>query len=147
AWWWMTRFTRIENLEAVFGAAEARAVKAATLPLPAVEAAVGAALETLDAVEQAAEKVVEPALEAVVETEVGITAGTLDEVLAEAPPAPILDAIETAQVEAEAPVGGESAPISPVVAAMTPQADTPAEVAADAEAGKPKRKPASPKAE
>ncbi|HEY3950336.1 hypothetical protein [Phenylobacterium sp.] len=122
AWWWMTRFARIENLEAMFGAAEVQAVKAATLPLPAVEAVVSAAIETLDAVEGAVEgavaTVVEPAAEAAVAAQVEATAEVLDERPAEPPP--ILETLATAP-EIATPVGGESAPISPVVAAAAPE--------------------------
>jgi len=74
AWWWMTRWARPENLEAMFGAA-AEPVLAAPLDAPAAEEA-------------------EPA-EAAVE-------------VAEA-------------VAPDAPVGGEAAPIAPLVAAVEPR--------------------------
>src|SRR6185437_1176950 len=80
AWWWMTRWARPENLEAMFGAAlepEARTFA------PAVAAAT------------------EP-------EKAGPVAETVAEALTEAPlPA--------------APVGGEAAPISPVVEALAPE--------------------------
>ena len=165
AWWWMTRFTRPENLEAMFSAAESRAVKAATPPLAALEAVDAAALETLDAVEAAVETVAEPAVEAV-EAEVVDAAGALDELLNAEPNAPILEAFEVVEAEPvlEA-VGGESAPISPVVevlaatgevAEKVPVAAVEAAPEAAPEAGpeatietsaKPKRKAAAPKAD
>lgn len=134
AWWWMTRWTRIQNLEAMFGAAEARAVQAATLPLPAVEAVAEAAIQTLDAIDSAVDQVVEPAAEAATEAAVEAVAEAeaLEAALSEATPEPILEALEP-----EAPVGGESAPISPVVAAIAPgapAADAEAEASAEPEA-------------
>ncbi|MBS0362314.1 MAG: hypothetical protein JSR98_13125 [Proteobacteria bacterium] len=150
AWWWMTRFARVENLEAMFGAAEAQAAKVAVLPLPAVETAAGAALETLDSVEEMVETVAEPATEAIVEAEVAATAGPLDRALDEAPAA-ILEAVDAAD-ELLAPVGGESAPISPLVAAMAlePEAPEPEavepDVSVEAEAAaKPRKRATTPK--
>jgi hypothetical protein len=97
AWWWMTRWARPENLEAMFGAAlepEARTFA------PAVAAAT------------------EP-------EKAGPVAGTVAEALTEAPlPA--------------APVGGEAAPISPVVEALAPE--PPPEATAEA-TPKPRKKP------
>jgi len=97
AWWWMTRWTRVENLEAMFGAA----------------ARFEAAVEP---------KTVAPAVE-VVET-VEAAAEPLAEAIAEAAPEPL---VETAEALAEGPValeavGGEAAPISAVVEDLTPQA-------------------------
>ncbi|MBS0334338.1 MAG: hypothetical protein JSS35_16340 [Proteobacteria bacterium] len=157
AWWWMTRFARVENLEAMFGAAEAGAMRAAALPMPAAEAMTAAALETLDVVEETADAV-EPGAEAVVEAEVAVAAGSLEDLLADAPPAPILEAMEAmeameAAADAPAPVGGESAAISPVVEAF-PAADPESaaggpDATAEVEAGsaKSRRKAAPPKAD
>jgi hypothetical protein len=114
AWWWMTRFANPANLEAMFGAVEARAVEAASLPLATLEVADTVALETMDVVEAAVETLVEPLIEAA-QAEVVEAARALDEQLDEAPPAPILAALEAVDEVVLEPVGGESAPISPVV--------------------------------
>jgi hypothetical protein len=90
AWWWMTRWARPENLEAMFGAAGMS---------PAVEPEAPA----LEAVAQ------EPVLEALVE----------------APPAP-------------EPVGGEAAPISPVLEVLAPEVAN----APQSATPKPKKSPA-----
>jgi hypothetical protein len=116
AWWWMTRWAQPANLEAIFGAT----VK--------VE---------VEAVEAVAEGVVEPVVEAepLIEAAVEVAA----EPVVETAPEPVLEALIEAPAALE-PVGGESAPISPVLEATAPEA---VEVA---EALKPKRKPAgSPK--
>lgn len=102
AWWWMTRWTRPANLEAVFGAVEA-ATSDAVAKVEALAAPV------IDAVEEAP-----AALESVVEA-----APELVEPPVEAPtPAPSADALIEAAPE---PVGGEAAPISPVLEALTPE--------------------------
>jgi hypothetical protein len=79
AWWWMTRWARPANLEALFGAVEAA------------------------------------------------TAETVAEV--EALAAPVVEAIEAAPE----PVGGEAAPISPVLEASAPEIAEPAPLEAAAE--------------
>jgi hypothetical protein len=94
AWWWMTRWTRPENLEAMFGGAGLS---------PAVEPEAPAALETVAP---------EPVLEALVE----------------APPAP-------------EPVGGESAPISPVLEVLAPEVANALESPTPAPTPKSKRSP------
>ena len=93
AWWWMTRWTRAENLEAMFGAAAkfeaAVEPKATALAAPAVELV---------------EAVAEPVTEAVAEA-----------------PEPLVETTE-ALVKGPAalePVGGEAAPISAVVEDLT----------------------------
>ena len=144
AWWWMTRWARPENLEALFSRTAKSAETAlkvvetevAALPAPVLEAApltqeVAVEAETVvEAVEAAGEPVVE-AIEAGPEAAVETV---------EAVAAPVEEALETAAetavnasesvVEAvfEVPetvedlVGGESAPISPVLEAL---AETP----------------------
>jgi hypothetical protein len=123
AWWWMTRWTRPQNLEAMFGAAEAM-VEAP--PEPVIE----------PVAESTVEAAPEPAPEAVVEA----APETVAEALIEASPAPFA-------------VGGESAPISPVLEALAPEIvkaaiaaeAAAAEVAAEpAPAPKPRKKAASP---
>jgi hypothetical protein len=94
-WWWMTRWARPENLEAMFGAVAASA-PAKSQPEAALPPVAASAPEAV--------------AEAVVEA------------LVEAPAAP-------------APVGGEAAPISPIVEAAEP-----------VEAAK-SRKPPAPKAD
>jgi hypothetical protein len=96
AWWWMTRWTRPENLEAMFGAA----TKA--------EAAIEPQITTLAS----------PVVEAIGETE----------------PAAIVEAMAEASV---APVGGEAAPISPVLEAMAAEVAEP--TAAEAETATPEK--------
>jgi hypothetical protein len=142
-WWWMTRWARPENLEAMFGAAAkfetAMETEAAALEAPAVEAA-EAATEVAEAVVDA---LPEPALEAAPEP------------MEEPMPAPVLEALAEATPDLQ-PVGGEAAPISPVLEAFAPEPAaieaTPAEAFAEA-AGEPaappkaKKKAAAPKAD
>jgi hypothetical protein len=139
AWWWMTRWTRPVNLEALFDAA-ARFEKTVE-PEPAALA--GPVTET-------AEAVVEATAEPVVEAG-EVTPEAIVETAAEA--AVVAEALIEEPTVAE-PVGGESAPISPVVGALAPEAtqpnllaETPAEAAIDAApvAPKAKRKPSEPK--
>ena len=112
AWWWMTRWTRPANLEALFGKAEA----ATAVTLADVEA-----LAAPEAIEDAP-AVLEPVVEA---------ASEAAEVALEDPtPAPIAEALIEAAPE---PVGGESAPISPVVEALAPAVVEPASVEAAVE--------------
>jgi hypothetical protein len=96
AWWWMTRWTRVENLEAMFGAAAkfeaAVEPKAAALAAPGVERVEAAAEPVTEAVAEAPEPLVEAA-----------------EALAEGP-------------AALQPVGGEAASISAVAEDLTPEA-------------------------
>jgi hypothetical protein len=108
AWWWMTRWTQPANLEAMFGAAVKAEVE---VPTTIVAEAVALAEPVIEASETAPEPVIEAAPESVLEA------------LIEAP----------AALE---PVGGEAAPVSPVLAAIAPET-----AEADA-APKPKKKPA-----
>lgn len=108
AWWWMTRWARPENLEAMFGAAAK--LEAAVTPEGTPFAAPAA---------EAAKAVVEPVPEAMTEAVV--------EALVEAPVAP-------------QPVGGESAPISPVVQTLAPEIAEPIAAAAADPAPKLKKK-------
>jgi len=84
AWWWMTRWARPANLEALFGAAEAGSAEAVAKTQALAESAAAAVAE---AVLPAAEDLVEAAPRA---------------------------------------VGGESAPISPVLEALAPEIAAPA---------------------
>ncbi|MGZ6016867.1 MAG: hypothetical protein ACXWKM_14095 [Phenylobacterium sp.] len=139
AWWWMTRWTRPANLEAMLGAAKQVEVEtqAEVLALaePVIEAAEAVAHETVEAVAEA-EAVAEPVVESVVEPFVAP--------VVEAAPEPVLEALVDASVGTE-PVGGESAPMSPVLEAIAPEALEPAAEVADVR--KPKKKPAAPKAD
>ncbi|HEV7383452.1 MAG TPA: hypothetical protein VGN89_01140, partial [Phenylobacterium sp.] len=72
AWWWMTRWARPENLEAMFGAAakfeaavEPKVVELAAPVVEAIEAAPEAVLEAQTAAETVTEAVVEGAQEPV----------------------------------------------------------------------------------
>jgi hypothetical protein len=120
AWWWMTRWARPENLEAMFGAAAkfeaAVEPKVVELTAPAVEAAEAAPEEVTEAFVEAAQEPVsqEPVSQA-----------------------PVLEALVEAPVAPE-PVGGEAAPVSPALEVLAP------EVAAEpaAAAPKPKKAPA-----
>jgi hypothetical protein len=123
AWWWMTRWARPENLEAMFGApakleaaVEPRMVELAAPVVEAVEAAPEAVLEAEAAVEPVMEAVFEAAQEAVSES-------------------PVLEALVEASAAPE-PVGGEAAPVSPVLEVLAP------EIAGEPEASPPKPKKA-----
>ncbi|HEX3886328.1 MAG TPA: hypothetical protein VHW05_02435 [Phenylobacterium sp.] len=111
-WWWMTRWTQPANLEAMFGGAAKAGlpvpVEPATFAEPAVEA------EELVATEA------EPAVEAVAETFEASVEAAIEPALEAAPeaaPEPMLEALAEGPAEPE-PVGGESAPISPVLEAV-----------------------------
>lgn len=116
AWWWMTRWTQVENLEAMFGATAEAPVDAEVEPvLPASSVA-----ETIAAV---AEIAPEAMIEAAGET------------------ARVVEALVEAPVGLQ-PVGGEAAPISPVLEALAPDIAQPQ--ATDDSATpmpKPKKKP------
>jgi hypothetical protein len=131
AWWWMTRWARPENLEAMFGAAakfeaavEPKVVELAAPVLAAVEAAPETALETEAAVETVTEAVVEAAQEPVPQEPVF--------------QAPVLEARVEVPAAPQA-VGGEAAPVFPVLEALEPKIV--AEPAATLP--KPKKTPAS----
>ncbi len=105
AWWWMTRWTRPVNLEAMFGAPAPVAPQAGP-ELLALEPAA-----PLAAVVDAAE----PVIEAIVDTVVAVV---------EAP----LVAVEAILEAPEDPfevVGGESAPVSPLLEALLPEPSPP----------------------
>ncbi|MDB5433897.1 MAG: hypothetical protein JWR47_154 [Phenylobacterium sp.] len=119
AWWWMTRWAQPENLEAMFGAA--------LKTQPAVEPEAPAL----------AAPVAEPVMEAAPEPEP--TPKPVLEVVAEAAPEPVLEALVEAPA-APLAVGGEAAPISPVLEILAP------EVADDPAFATPKpKKPAAPR--
>ena len=102
AWWWMTRWAQPANLEAMFGAPSKTRIaiepEAPALVAPAPEPAKAAAPEPEP------EPLPPSAFEAVAE----VGPGAVLEALVEAPPAP-------------EPVGGEAAPISPVLEAIAPE--------------------------
>ncbi|MGH6964808.1 MAG: hypothetical protein ACREE0_10005 [Phenylobacterium sp.] len=97
AWWWMTRWTRPANLEALFGAAE----KASAATLAEVEVLPAPVIEAVEAAPAALEPVVEVAPE------------TMEAVIEDPTPAPIAEALI------------EAAPISPVLEALAPEAVEP----------------------
>lgn len=120
-WWWMTRWTQVQNLEAMFGAAS----RTDPIAEPKMAAPVAEAVET--------------AIEATLAPEFEAVASSTDE--------PIVEALIAAPAASE-PVGGEAAPVSPVLAVVTPEIAEPraAEAAATiaseaARAPRPKRKP------
>ena len=134
AWWWMTRWARPANLEALFGAEEPRTEAEPEALAPPVAEGV-----------EAAPEVIEPVMEAAAET-VEAAAETVETAIEEAPPAPVAEALIEAAPE---PVGGEAAPISPVLEAVSPEVVEPTvEVAIEAAAEPkpaPKPKKAAPK--
>ena len=166
-WWWMTRWARPENLEAMFGAAaKTEAVVEAeveVLAAPAEDVA-KAVVEAVEAVAEAApEPIVEafmaPAAEAEAAAEpvVEAVAEAVEDEIEDAAPAPVLEALVDAEPDLE-PVGGEAAPISPALEAEPlaaaasvegASAELFDEAAAEtaAPASKPKKKAAAPKAD
>jgi hypothetical protein len=136
-WWWMTRWARPANLEAMFGAAAEADAGAAT-------AAVALAEPAVEAAEAVVETVTEPVVEALIEAEavVETAAEPVVEPTLEPAPEAAAESVLEALVEAPAalePVGGEAAPISPVLEAAPLETLEPAP--------KPKKKPAPPKAD
>jgi hypothetical protein len=129
-WWWMTRWARPQNLEAMFAAPTPEAAvapEAASFAEPvaeATEAAAEAAVEAMEAVEAVAGVAPDPVAEALIEG-----------------------------FEVPEPVGGESAPISPVLEALAPEPVEPVVVAGGAAdvalepvaAAQPKKRPAATK--
>jgi hypothetical protein len=134
AWWWMTRWAQTQNLEAMFGIAERAASKALE---PSTEAASVISLgsraieQTLEATPEAADAAAKP-----IET----AAATVAEVAVESSDAAAQAVTQSAEraadsLDAAAPiaeaiiepvlppvvVGGEAAPISPLVEAVAPQ--------------------------
>ncbi len=128
AWWWMTRWAQPDNVEAMFGA-----MAKAALPATPVEAAAVMASEIAAEVEAATHTVVE-AVEPAAEVSSELSAEVLTPALEVLP-----EPVEL--------VGGEAAPISPILQALPLEA---AETAADAEdetveALKPRRRSSTPK--
>lgn len=119
AWWWMTRWAQPANLEAMFGAAAKAEAEAASELVAQAQPLAGAG----PAIEAAAEAFVEAA--------------------AAAAPAPILETIGQ-EPASFAPVGGESAPISSVLEAVTPEVGDAPEAG---EAPKPRKRPSAPAAD
>jgi hypothetical protein len=122
AWWWMTRWARPANLEAVFGAVEQ--------PKTEIEPEVEALAAPVAEAAEAAPVVIEPVVEAAAET--------IEPVIEEAPPPPVAEALIEAAPE---PVGGEAAPISPVLQAMSPEVAEPVAEPAIEAAAEPKPAP------
>jgi hypothetical protein len=119
AWWWMTRWARPANLEAVFGSAEEAETEVET-EAEALAAPVADAVEAAPAVAEAA---IEPVIE-------------------DTPPPPVAEALIEAAPEV---VGGEAAPISPVLEAVSPVAEAASVEAAAEPKPAPKPKKIAPK--
>lgn len=121
AWWWMTRWARPQNLEALY--ATAVEVETAAEPeMAALMAPAATVVETVPPVMEAvAEEVVEPVLEAVAETALEPVAEVAVEVASEPVAEPIVEAMIAAPILAEAPmvaeaaldVTAEAAPVAP----------------------------------
>jgi len=128
-WWWMTRWARPQNLEAMFAAAEtfeSAVEETPTLAAPPIEAA------------ETAEPVAEAAVETAIETPVEAAAEAAPELVAEPAPEPGLESVAEAAEPALEPEA-----VEPLVVAGG-AADEALEVS---EAPKPKKKPAPPKAD
>lgn len=122
AWWWMTRWARPQNLEAMFGAAEASLTPEPTaVTTPVLDAA----------------KVAEPLVESIIEPMVDAVGEAALEVAPEQAIAPFVEAV----IEAAPEPVAES--VEPVVVAGG-QADV---ALAAAEEAKPKKKAPAPKAD
>ncbi len=124
AWWWMSRWARPANLEALFGAMTETTRLTAPAEIAAVETAADAKFaadeavaETQAAIEQAAAEV-EAAAEAVAVQAEAAAEAVVDEVEAAAQ-----SAVETPDLAALAP--GESGPISPALFAVNAEPDAP----------------------
>lgn len=133
AWWWMTRWAQPANLEAMFGAT-AKAVEATPKPAALIEPVAEAVVEAVAETERVAEAVIDavtaPPVEAVAQAEPVVEAAAetasetieaVAEPIAEATPEPVLATLAEAAADL-APVGGEAAPISPVLEALAPDA-------------------------
>lgn len=105
AWWWMTRWAQPENLEAMFGLAE-RANQRALAPLNEGSAVAGFAADTAEQALQAAPQIADAAAQSASESLQGV--------------APVAEAIIEPILLPEI-VGGEAAPISPLVDVATPE--------------------------
>ena len=154
-WWWMTRWARPENLEAMFGRGAVAKSEAAVTPDAAV-----VEVEALEAVVEAApepviEAIAEPVIQAEAAAEPVVEAAA--EVVEEAAPTPVLEALAEATPDLE-PVSGEAAPISPVLEAIAEAPldaavveEAPVEIAAADTAVEPapkaRKKAAAPKAD
>lgn len=110
AWWWMTRWTRPANLEAMFGAVETAGAKG----VAEMEALAAPVLDTIEEAPAA----FQAAFEQVVETATEAVEAAVEAAIESAPPAPIAATLMEAAPEA---VGGEAAPISPVLEALAPE--------------------------
>jgi len=128
-WWWMTRWARPQNLEAMFAAAET------------FEAEVGATPMLAEPVPESVE-LSEPVVEAVVEALAALPAELEVEAMPEPAAAPVVETLAEAPAIAE-PEVAEPEAIEPFVVAGG-AADVALEAA---EAPKPKKKPAAPKAD
>jgi hypothetical protein len=129
AWWWMTRWARSANLEAMFGAT-AKAIEAAPEPAALMQPVTEAVVESVAEAGSAAEAVVDaaaapvveavteaaPVVEAAAET-VSETVEAVAEPIVDATPEPVLEALAETTADLQ-PVGGEAAPISPVLEAF-----------------------------
>jgi hypothetical protein len=141
AWWWMTRWAKPENLEAMFGAAAeaetAATTEALALAQPATDA-VEAAAQPLEIIADEVQAATEPAVEAAIEAD-----AKAEEFMAET----VAEALIVAEPAVEAPVGGESAPISPLLEAVAPVAEETDLGGETAAMPKLKKKAAAPKAD
>jgi hypothetical protein len=161
AWWWMTRWTRPQNLEAMLGAAAktetALEAKAEALAAPAADVAEAAFEAAQTSVEAAPEAVAETVVEPMIEAEAAAepAAEAFVEAAEVASPVPVLEELTDAAPDLE-PVGGEAAPISPVLEALAAEpeaavaAEAPEALVADAvaaPAAKARKKAAAPKAD
>ncbi|HEY2355978.1 MAG TPA: hypothetical protein VGH86_00905 [Phenylobacterium sp.] len=99
-WWWMTRWVRPENLEAMFGAVA----------------------KTEDTLASEFAAVTEPLVEAVVQAEPVAIVETVVEAVTHTEPVELAETIAELTPE---PVGGEAAPVSPVLEALAPDAVVP----------------------
>lgn len=150
AYWWMTRWTRPVNAEALFGGF----VKPSQAPTPVLEAVAEPVIEAFDAAADAAETVVETtagavieASESVAETAVQVVTealpdapvseaapvASLGDVLASTAPAPATELAPEPVVEATPEPVVEAAPEPEVEAAPAPEPEAPpvAEATAD----------------
>ena len=136
AWWWMTRWMRPQNLEALFAAAG----EAETVAVPEMAALAAPALAAVEAVEPVVEAIAadiaEPPIEAAAKTALEAAAEAMADVTPQPAPEPVVEAL------AEAPLPVEAA-MEAVVAEPAVYAQAVADVAAPSPvAPKPKKKAA-----
>ena len=145
-WWWMTRWARPQNLEAMFGAAArfeaAEEPEPASFAVPAVEA-----LEVAQAIVEAAPQ---PVIDRVVEAAVEAVREPVKESVLEASPEPVAEAVEAAPAEPTRPPMEAAAPevVGPIVEPIAEPvvvAGGATDVALAAAAPRPKKKVAAPK--